>query len=77
MTQHVILTDTQRNRKIQASAKAWLKSKGYSDVTINCIRGTWHATNAGNYMMTAKYILEQSTGLEFRQLNASMARIAI
>ena len=69
-----LLTDSQINRKIQAVTKKWLASKGYNDVQVNCIRGTWHTTNASKYMMSAKYILEQATGFEFRYMTASMTR---
>ena len=69
------LTTPQLNRKIQAMAKNWLKERKYNDVTVNCIRGTFHTTNASNYMMSAKYILEQATGMQFRQMTASMTRL--
>jgi len=70
-----LLTDTQIKRKIQADAKRWLKSKGFTDVSINRIRGTFHATNACKYMMSAQYILEQATGYKFTALSAGMARL--
>ena len=70
------LTDTQVMRKVIAITKVYLKSLGYEKViTVHCIRGTYHATNCSVYWMTAKQILESATGLSFRSLNGSMARI--
>lgn len=69
------LTHTQLKKKISSTAKRWLKEKGYTDEQIKCTRGTFHATNGVNYMLSCKYILETSTGLEFVSLNSSMARL--
>lgn len=69
------LTKEQLIIKVSAAAKAWLKANGYNDVSIQCIRGTFHATNGDNYMMSAKYILESATGLDFNHMNAGMARL--
>ena len=75
MNTAISLTDSQIKRKVQAASKAWLKSKGYTDVTIHCIRGIFHATNACKYMMSAQYILEQATEYKFIFMSAGMARL--
>jgi hypothetical protein len=70
-----MLTNAQIARKVVAASKRWLKENGYADVMVHCIRGTYHVTNANNYMMSAKYILESATGLPFMPLNSCMAQI--
>lgn len=68
-------TRPQLIRKATAAAKKWLKDKDYTSVQVYSIRGTFHVTNGLNYFLTAKYILETATGLEFLPLNNTMARL--
>lgn len=68
------LTDTQINRKVQASAKRWLKERNMNNVIVSCIHGVFHATNAVSYSTTCKDILEQATGLQFRFISDGMSK---
>ena len=70
------LTHDQIKRKCTASVKRWIKEKGYSGkLQVYCTRGTFHINNCGNYMLSAKQILETATGLEFNFMTSSMARL--
>jgi hypothetical protein len=71
-----LLTGSQIRCKVSAATKKWLSDNGYTNkIAFRFIRGTYHFDNAGNYMLSAKYILEAATGLEFISLNGSMARL--
>jgi hypothetical protein len=71
-----LLTGSQIRCKITSATKHWINVNGYSNkITVRFIRGTYHLDNCGNYMLSAKYILEQATGFEFMALNGSMARL--
>jgi len=69
------LTDSQIKRKATAMAKKWVKDNGYNDIQIYSVRGTFHANNCNNYLLSAKQILETATGLEFNFMTATMARL--
>jgi urease beta subunit len=69
------LTDTQIKRKATAMAKKWVKDMGYKDIQVYSVRGTFHANNCNNYLLSAKQIMEAATGLEFNFMTATMARL--
>jgi hypothetical protein len=69
------LTDTQIMRKVISITKKWLRERGLGIVQIQFIRGTYHITNAGMFLLTAKYILQSATGLKFIELSYSMAKL--
>jgi hypothetical protein len=73
-----IYTDSQIRCKITAAVKCWLKDNGYDkSIFFRYVRGTYHFDNCGNYMLSAKGILEAATGLKFTQHGShSMARLA-
>lgn len=76
LMQSQLLTDSQVRCKITAATKKWLKDNHYTNkIAFRYIRGTYHFDNCANYMLSAKYILEQATGLSFSEMNASMARL--
>ena len=69
------LTDTQVMRKVIAATKQWIKERKYNDVQVQYIRGTYHVTNHLGYMLTAKDVLELSTGLQFVAISDSMSKL--
>ena len=69
-----MLTDTQINRKAIALTKKWIKEKGYKYLQCYTVKGTFHINNCHYYMLSAKSILEQATGLQFTHMTTSMAK---
>lgn len=62
-------------REVSKRAKQWIKNHGFDTILIKCVRGVFHVTNANNYLLTAKDILESATSIEFESMGDNMARI--
>lgn len=62
-------------REVSKSAKQWIKNHGFDTILVKCVRGVFHVTNANNYLLTAKDILELATSIEFESMGDNMARI--
>lgn len=74
-TEH--LTYSQIKRKVTAACKKWITTHGYEkDLKVQCIKGIFHIDNCVNYLLTAKEILTMATGLEFREIGTSAAKLA-
>jgi len=72
-----LLTHDQIKRKVTSSTKKWIIAHGYEkQLKVQCVKGIFHIDNCGNYLLTAKEILTMATGLEFREIGISAAKLA-
>lgn len=71
-----LLTHDQIKRKVTAVGKRWIKEHGFEkSLKVQCIKGIFHIDNCGNYLLTAKEILTDATGLEFTEIGISTTKL--
>ncbi len=72
-----LLTHDQIKRKVTAITKKWIITHGFEkQLRVQCVKGIFHIDNCGNYLLTAKEILTDATGMEFREIGISTAKLA-
>lgn len=69
-----LLTTPQIYRKITAAAKRWVKLNGYNLIQVYSLRGNFYAVNCHINGLTAQYIYQEATGIEFKHITDSQAK---